>query len=130
MIDFADITADNIGDKLKDITEQLSQFFLAGLPAQMPDKVENVTTAFSEVLRIYGGLMERLGAAKATGDVVAASTAVNDARWFLEDTLRFIKASSGIDDFRKNSYIYAKRHFSAEAAAIMGTTDGTPEDYA
>ncbi len=129
MIDFADITADNIGVKLQDVTEQLAEFFLSGLPAQIPDKVQNVTTGFSELLRIYGDIMERMGAAKATGDVVAASTAYNDAKFFLEDTVRFIKASSGIDDFRKNSYIYAKRHFSAKAAASMGTTDGTPEDY-
>lgn len=129
MIDFSNITADNIGEKLQDISEQLAEFFLTGLPAQMPDKVENVTTAFSEVLRVYGDIMERMGAAKATGDVAGASGAFNDAKFFLEDTVRFIKASSGIDDFRKNSYIWAKRHCSAAAAASMGTTAGTPEDY-
>jgi len=128
-IDFSNITADNIGEKLQDISEQLAEFFLTGLPAQMPDKVQNVTTAFSEVLRIYGDIMVRVGEARATGNVVAASEALNNARFFLEDTVRFIKSSTSIDDFRKNSYIWAKRHCSAEAAASMGTTAGTPEDY-
>ena len=119
------ITSSNIDQ----IGADLIAFFNEGLPSQMGDKVQNVTTAFSEVLRIYGGFMERIGVAKATVDVVAAKAVYEEARFFIEDTVRFIKASGSIDDFRKNSYIWAKKHCSAEAAASMGTTAGTPEDY-
>ena len=119
----------NIQEELENIGDQLTQLFTGGLPAQLPDKVQNFTTGLSEALRIYGDIRQRLGAAIEMKDVIGAKKAVEDAKFFLEDTVAFLKASSGVDDFRKNSYIWAKKHCSPEAAASMGVTDGTPDDY-
>ncbi len=114
---------DNFGAKI-------IALFTSGLPAQMGDKVENVVTGFSEVLRIYGDLNRRIGEAYANGDILAFTKATDEAEAFVTDTARFFaKSGTDVNKFRHNSYIWAKRHCSPEAAAIMGTTDGTPEDY-
>lgn len=119
----------NIQNDIDAIGDKLIELFNGGLPAQMGDKVENVVVGFREVLRIYGEINREIGRAIAEKDPVAAKAAYDRAEFFITDTARFIKAADGVDSFRKNSYIWAKRHCSPEAAAIMGTTDGTPEDY-
>jgi hypothetical protein len=129
MIDLDELNEDNLAEKLNDLGSDLAELFRSKLPGQMADKVQNVTTGLSEALRIVGDLRQEIGEAAALGDVVAAKKAVEQLRFFFEDTARFISLSSDVDDFRHNSYIWAGKHCSPEAAESMGTTSGTPADY-
>ena len=123
------LNEDNLAESLGDIGQTLSGFFASGLPAQLGDKVQNATTGLSEAFRIYGDYREAIGVAVKAGDVEGAKVAILGAKAFLEDTARFFAMSSGVDDFRRNSYIWAKKWCSPEAAESMGATDGTPADY-
>lgn len=119
----------SIPDDLADIGEKLTALFAGALPAQMGDKVQNFTTGISEAFRIYGNLRERIGMALMAEDWLAARILALEAQEFLEDTARFFSHSTSVDDFRHNSYVWAKKHCSPEAAASMGVTAGTPDDY-